>query len=62
MEPSQATTDELTDARLLIVEGYGHTTLNVHSACASAVEANYLISLQLPAEGTTCSADHQPFL
>jgi pimeloyl-ACP methyl ester carboxylesterase len=58
---AQATTDELGTARLLIVEGYGHTTLNVHSACASAAEANYLITLQLPAEGTTCSADHQPF-
>lgn len=59
---AQATTDELGNARLLIVEGYGHTTLNVHSACASAAEATYLITLQLPAEGTTCSADHQPFL
>jgi TAP-like protein len=59
---AQATTDELGNARLLIVEGYGHTTLNVHSACASAAEANYLITLQLPADGTTCSADRQPFL
>jgi pimeloyl-ACP methyl ester carboxylesterase len=59
---AQATTDELGDARLLIVEGYGHTTLNVHSACASAAEANYLITLQPPADGTTCSADNQPFL
>jgi hypothetical protein len=59
---AQATTDELTDARLLIVEGYGHTTLNVRSACASAAEASYLITLQTPAVGTTCSADHQPFL
>jgi hypothetical protein len=59
---AQATTDELTDARLLIVEGYGHTTLNVRSACASAAEASYLITLQTPAEGTTCFANHQPFL
>jgi hypothetical protein len=59
---AQATTDELGDARLLIVEGYGHTTLNVHSACASATETNYLITLQLPGDGTTCSADRQPFL
>lgn len=58
---AQATSNELGDARLLIVEGYGHTTLNVHSACASTAEANYLTTLELPAEGTTCSADHQPF-
>ncbi|HEX8761277.1 MAG TPA: alpha/beta hydrolase [Pseudonocardiaceae bacterium] len=59
---ARATSDELTDARLLIIEGYGHTTLNVHSACASAAQASYLITLQLPADGATCSADHQPFL
>lgn len=58
---AQATREELGDARLLTVEGYGHTTLNVHSACASDAEANYLITLQPPADGTTCSADHQPF-
>jgi pimeloyl-ACP methyl ester carboxylesterase len=58
---AQVTRDELGDARLLIVEGYGHTTLNVHSACASAAVAGYLVSLQLPADGATCSADNQPF-
>jgi pimeloyl-ACP methyl ester carboxylesterase len=58
---AQATRDELGDARLLTVEGYGHTTLNVHSACASVAESNYLITLELPADGTTCPADHQPF-
>lgn len=58
---AQATRDELDNARLLIIEGYGHTTLNVHSRCASAAEADYLITLALPAEGATCSADHQPF-
>ncbi|MGH3671774.1 MAG: alpha/beta hydrolase [Pseudonocardiaceae bacterium] len=58
---AQATRDELGDARLLIVEGYGHTTLNERSACASAVVANYFVTLQLPADGATCPADHQPF-
>lgn len=46
---------------LLIIDGYGHTTLNVHSACASAAEASYLVTLQLPGEGATCPADYQPF-
>ncbi len=59
---AHATRDELGDARLLIVEGYGHTTLDVHSLCASAAEASYLVSLQLPDDGARCSADHQPFL
>ncbi|MGH3549369.1 MAG: alpha/beta hydrolase [Pseudonocardiaceae bacterium] len=58
---AQATRDELGDAQLLVVEGYGHTTLNVHSACASAAVADYLVILQLPADGATCAADHQPF-
>jgi pimeloyl-ACP methyl ester carboxylesterase len=59
---AQATRDELGDARLLIIDGYGHTTLNVHSTCASAAEASYLVTLQPPDDGATCSADHQPFL
>jgi hypothetical protein len=59
---AQATRDELGDARLLIVEGYGHTTLDVHSACASAAAASYLVTLQLPDDGARCSADFQPFL
>jgi pimeloyl-ACP methyl ester carboxylesterase len=58
---AQATRDELSDAQLLIIEGYGHTTLNVHSACASAAMANYFVTLGLPFDGATCSADHQPF-
>jgi hypothetical protein len=59
---AQATRDELSDAQLLIIEGYGHTTLNVHSACASAAMANYFVTLEPPIDGATCSADHQPFL
>jgi pimeloyl-ACP methyl ester carboxylesterase len=59
---ARATRDELADAQLLIIEGYGHTTLNVHSACASAAEASYLETLKLPDGGVTCSADRQPFL
>ena len=58
---AQATSDELGDARLLTVEGYGHTTLNEHSTCASTAVADYLITLQPPAYGATCTADHQPF-
>ncbi|MGB9281623.1 MAG: alpha/beta fold hydrolase [Pseudonocardiaceae bacterium] len=58
---AQATRDEVGDARLLTVEGYGHTTLDVRSACASAAEASYLVTLQLPDGGAPCSADHQPF-
>ncbi|MGH3592285.1 MAG: alpha/beta hydrolase [Pseudonocardiaceae bacterium] len=44
-----------------MIDGYGHTTLDVHSACATAAETNYLTTLQLPADGATCSADYQPF-
>jgi TAP-like protein len=62
MLTATATRDELSDAQLLIIEGYGHTTLNVHSACASAAIANYFVTLEPPIDGATSSADHQPFL
>jgi pimeloyl-ACP methyl ester carboxylesterase len=58
---AKATRAELGDARLLIVEGYGHTTLNVHSACATAAVANYFVTFQLPVDGATCPPDHQSF-
>jgi pimeloyl-ACP methyl ester carboxylesterase len=48
-------------ARLLTVEGYGHTALLNPSACASRHEARYLISGVLPPAGTRCAQDEPPF-
>jgi pimeloyl-ACP methyl ester carboxylesterase len=52
---------KLARARLLTVEGYGHTTLLNPSRCASQYEAAYLIDGTLPPEGTICQQDALPF-
>ena len=48
-------------ARLLTVDGYGHTTQINPSACAKRYVARYLISGVLPPEGTRCAQDAVPF-
>jgi pimeloyl-ACP methyl ester carboxylesterase len=52
---------ELANARLLTVNGFGHTELLNPSACAQAFIADYIISGTLPPAGTTCNQDKQPF-
>lgn len=47
------------DARVLTVEGYGHTTI-VPSTCASAAIATYLVDLQAR-DGAVCRQDVRPF-
>ncbi|WP_052436368.1 alpha/beta fold hydrolase [Georgenia sp. SUBG003] len=51
--------DHWPDARVLTIEGYGHTTL-VPSTCASAAIAAYLLDLQAR-DGAVCSQDVTPF-
>ncbi|TDH61755.1 alpha/beta hydrolase [Dankookia rubra] len=51
----------LGQARLLTVEGYGHTVLLNPSRCAAAIESAYLIEGTLPPEGTVCAQDAAPF-
>jgi pimeloyl-ACP methyl ester carboxylesterase len=58
---AQATAAELGDGRVLVVDGYGHTSLDVHSACATAAVVRYLADLAVPAEGTSCAPDTVPF-
>jgi pimeloyl-ACP methyl ester carboxylesterase len=58
---ARATAAELGDGRVLVVDGYGHTSLDVPSACASAAVVRYLTDLTAPAEGTTCAPDVVPF-
>ncbi|TDE97589.1 alpha/beta hydrolase [Occultella glacieicola] len=48
------------DARMLTVEGYGHTTLATPSACANAAITDYLIDLEAT-DGATCTQDVAPF-
>jgi len=52
---------ELARARLLTVEGYGHTVLLNPSRCAQEYEDDYLVNLSVPPEGTVCQQDKQPF-
>jgi pimeloyl-ACP methyl ester carboxylesterase len=56
-----AMADELARARLLTVDGYGHTVLLNPSACASTYESNYFVDGTLPPPGTVCQQDQQPF-
>ncbi|WP_439378522.1 alpha/beta hydrolase [Amycolatopsis lexingtonensis] len=58
---AEATAAELGDGRVLVVEGYGHTSLDAPSACASAAVVRYLTDLATPAAGTTCAPDAVPF-
>jgi pimeloyl-ACP methyl ester carboxylesterase len=51
----------LSRARLLTVDGYGHTVLLNPSSCALAHESRYLIEGVLPPKGTRCGQDQQPF-
>ncbi|MBB6373823.1 pimeloyl-ACP methyl ester carboxylesterase [Pseudonocardia eucalypti] len=51
----------LARARLLTVDGAGHSTMFVRSLCAERVKREYLIDGILPPEGTSCPVDRSPF-
>lgn len=48
-------------ARLLTVNGFGHTVFLNPSACAAQAEVAYLTDLTLPRQGTVCPQDRPPF-
>ena len=56
-----AMTRELGRARLLAVDGYGHTALINPSACVKRHEARYFVSGVLPPKGSRCAQDGTPF-
>ena len=56
---TQPYADHFKDARVLTVEGYGHTSLGL-SACADAAIASYLVDLEAT-DGATCTQDIAPF-
>jgi pimeloyl-ACP methyl ester carboxylesterase len=58
---SVAMSRDLSRARLLTVDGYGHTTLENPSACATGYVTSYLNTGKLPAAGATCQQDATPF-
>ncbi|MFE7777191.1 alpha/beta hydrolase [Streptomyces sp. NPDC057445] len=54
-------TRELADARLLTLNGYGHSALVNASTCVNDHESRYLIDGVLPPSGATCEQDTPPF-
>lgn len=60
-EEALAMARELALARLLTVDGYGHTVFLNPSQCANEYITNYFINGQLPPKGTICQQDYQPF-
>ena len=51
----------LPNSGLLLVEGWGHTTLGI-SECAAFLSEQYLITQALPPVGMVCAQDFDPFL
>lgn len=51
----------LARARLLTVDGYGHTVLLNPSACAKEYQSRYFVDGMLPPSGAVCQQDAQPF-
>ncbi|MFI9322618.1 alpha/beta hydrolase [Kitasatospora aureofaciens] len=60
-EGSRTMARSLARARLLTVDGYGHTVLANASDCAAEHETRYLIDGILPAPGTVCAPTKPPF-
>lgn len=56
-----AMSHDLANARLLTIEGYGHSSFLNHSNCATAIEEAYYVTGALPAPGTVCQQDRPPF-
>ena len=53
-EGAVALTEQLGNARLLTMEGDGHTAYGGNSACIDQATEAYLVDLTLPPEGTVC--------
>ncbi|MFC4124705.1 alpha/beta hydrolase [Nocardia rhizosphaerae] len=52
---------QLAHARVVVVEGAGHSSMYVASTCAEHVKRDYLFTAQLPPEGLRCGIDRSPF-
>ena len=60
-QDSVAMAHDLARARLLTVDGFGHTEFFNPSECASNYEASYLITGKLPPRSAVCPQSVQPF-
>jgi pimeloyl-ACP methyl ester carboxylesterase len=52
---------QLARARLLTLDGYGHTSAADPSACVFRAYVAYLVHRRLPPRGTVCQPDRVPF-
>lgn len=52
---------DLADARLVTVDGFGHSALGNPSSCVNAIESAYFVTGALPPAGTVCRQDQAPF-
>jgi pimeloyl-ACP methyl ester carboxylesterase len=59
-EATRPYADLYPDARMVTVEGWGHTTIG-KSTCADRMITDYLTALKSPADGATCNQDRKPF-
>ena len=60
-QDSVAMSHLLARARLLTVDGFGHTETLNPSTCATDYETRYLLTGALPPVGTVCRQNGQPF-
>ncbi len=60
-QDSVALSHELAHARLLTVDGYGHTETSNPSTCAIGYGLRYLVTGALPPAGTVCPQNAAPF-
>jgi pimeloyl-ACP methyl ester carboxylesterase len=53
--------EQLGNARLVTYESDGHGALGALEPCVAGLVADYVETLRLPAEGTTCTQTYEPF-
>lgn len=51
----------LGNAILLTHDGYGHTSVVDPSTCVERAFRRYFVTLAMPARGSVCPSNHQPF-
>jgi hypothetical protein len=56
-----AMASDLARARLLTVQGYGHSALLNPSSCVNAYESRYFVDGTLPPAGAVCQQNRRPF-
>lgn len=61
LEGAYAGAAQLGDARVIVVEGEGHTSMYVASRCAERIKREYLFTGEVPPPNIQCERDKSPF-